>query len=88
MTVTATVGVCGHACPVRPCRTSPANLMPNGSTVPPVIPAASLAAAQIDPFSATSDQQAISTAHPAAVPPGAADGRGPSARLTTSPRPG
>ena len=33
------------------------------------------------------DQLAISTAQPPAVPPGAADGRGPSARLTAaSPR--
>ena len=88
VTVTTTVGVCGHACPVRPCRTSPANFMPNDSAVPPVIHAASLAANQISPTSATRDQHATSTAHPATVPPGAADGRGPSARLTTSSRRG
>ena len=33
-----------HASPVRPCRTSAANFMPNDSAVPPVIHAASLAA--------------------------------------------
>ena len=82
---TATVGVCGHARPVRPCRTSPANPAPNGSVLPPVIAAAILAAAQISPARATSDQQPASTAQPAAVPPGAADGRGPSARLTAGP---
>ena len=73
---------------LRPCRTSPANFIPNGSAVPPVIrggePRPRPRSAR---SSATSDQQAISTAQPAAVPPGAADGRGPSARLTAGPRP-
>ena len=68
MTVTTTVGVCGHACPVRPCRTSAANFMPNDSAAPPVIHAASLAATQISPISATSDQHAISTAQPGGRP--------------------
>ena len=86
VTVTATVGVCGHACPVRPCRRSPANFMPNGSAVPPRDPRREPGRGPDQPDSATSAQQAISTAHPAAVPPGATDGRGPSARLTASPR--
>ena len=68
--VTTAVGVCGHACAVRPCRTSLANFMPNDSVVPPVTTAASLAAAQISPQTATSDQQPISTAQPAARPAG------------------
>ena len=79
---TAGVGVCGQAVLVRPCRTSAANLIPNGSAVPPLSPAAIRAAAQTIPFSATSPQQAASTAQQPAVPPGASDGRGPSARLT------
>src|SRR5262249_62289595 len=66
---TTAVGVCGHACAVRPFRTSLANLMPNGSAVPLVTTAASLAAAQISPQTATSDQQPIRTTHPAALPP-------------------
>jgi hypothetical protein len=81
VTATAAVEVRGHACEVRPCRTSLANLVPNGSVPPPSTQASSRAAAQIIPIRATSDQQPISTAHPAAAPPGAADGRGPSARL-------
>ena len=59
--------------------------MPNGSTAPPTARAAIFAAAQISAVSAANAQQAISTVHPAAVPPGAIDGRGPSARLTASP---
>ena len=81
-TATATVGVCGQAADVCPRRTSPANLVPNGSTRPPVTAAAMLAAAQISPFNAASAQQTTSTTQAAAVPPGAVEAAGPNARLT------
>ena len=83
--VTAGVGVCGQARLVRPCARSAVNCMPNGSTAPAVTRAAIFAAAQISAASAASAQQPISTVHPAAVPPGAIDGRGPRARLTAGP---
>jgi len=76
------VGVWGQAVAVRPCKTSAANLIPNGSAAPPLSPAVIRAAAQTSPSSATRPQQAARIAPHPAVPPGAIDGRGPSARLT------
>jgi len=87
MTATATVGVCGQARQVRPCRTSAMNFSPNGSAVPPVIQAATLAAAQSSQPAVASAQQPASASHAPAVPPEASGGRGPSVRLTAASRP-
>ena len=80
-TATAADEVRGHASAVCPWARSVMNTSPNGATVPPVHAAAIRAAAQISAASAASPQHVTSTAHPAAVPPGASDGRGPRARL-------
>ena len=83
MQATPTVAeeVCGHALAVCPWARSVTKTSPNGVTLPPVSAAAIRAAAQISAATAASPQHMASTAHPAAVPPGASDGRGPSARL-------
>src|SRR5258708_36907959 len=78
---TAHAGVRGQALVVRACERSVTNFTPNGSTVPVVSAAAILAAAQISALSAARPQQVASTIHPAAVPPGTREGRGPRARL-------
>ena len=82
----AGVGVWGQALPVRPCRTSLTNLIPNGSAVPPLSLPAIRAAAQTSQLSATSPQQPSSTVQALAALPAANGARGPIARLTTGSR--
>ena len=82
---TATVGVCGHACWVRPCSRSPANFVPNGSVVPPVDRRGDRGRGPDQPGQRRPRPAADQHRPAGRASAGAAEARGPSARLTAAP---
>ena len=84
VTATRGVGVPGHACAVRPCSTAVTHRTLNGGTRPPVMAAASRAAAHASQASPARPHAAASSTQASAALPAANGGRGPSARLTAA----